>query len=161
MPTQDDTGGRAGEEATGGVRGADGATGTEGADEDEIIGAPRDDGDPADDEDAGDSAEAEADYGPPFERRSFGGELVWATGAGFTAKLLRIRANGNVAISTDGRLDLTIMLTGGRGVLEIRRQHDVELRELEPAVPFRPDPAFGHRLLALTEVELLTVYSLA
>ncbi len=154
MPNQDDTGGRAGEEATGGVRGADGASGSDGSDEDELIGAA------SDDDDAGDSAEAEADYGPPFERRSFGGELVWATGAGFTAKLLRIRANGNVAISTDGRVDLTIMLTGGRGVLEIRRQHDVELRELEPAVPFRPDPAFGHRLLALTEVELLTVYSL-
>jgi hypothetical protein len=154
MPNQDDTGGRAGDEATGGVRGADGASGSDGSDEDELIGAA------SEDDDAGDSAEAEADYGPPFERRSFGGELVWATGAGFTAKLLRIRANGNVAISTDGRVDLTIMLTGGRGVLEIRRQHDVELRELEPAVPFRPDPAFGHRLLALTEVELLTVYSL-
>jgi hypothetical protein len=153
MPNEDETGRGARDAASGRTAGGAGVALAPEADEDELIGAP------SDDDDAGDTAEAEADFGPPFQRRSFGGEIVWAAGAGFVAKMLRIRAQGNVAISTDGRVDLTIMLTGGRGVLEIRRGAEVDLRELEPAVPFRPDPAHAHRLLALTEVELLTVYT--
>src|SRR5690606_28861362 len=75
------------------------------------------------------------DYGPPFERRSFGGEFVWAQGHGYTAKVLRVRAGEVVAISTRGRSDMTVMLTGGRALLETRAEDNVDRVELMPATP--------------------------
>lgn len=101
----------------------------------------------------------ESDYGPPFEARSFGGELVWAQAPGYTAKVLRVRAGENVIVSTRGRRDMVIMLTGGRAVLEIRDPENTDRVELMPAVPVSIEVGRDYRLVALTEVELMTIYS--
>ena len=83
------------------------------------------------------------DYAAPFEARSFGGEYVWAQAAGYTAKVLRVRAGEQVAISTKGRRDMFVMLT------ELVPAASVAILEGEHA----------YRLVAMTDVELFTIYS--
>jgi hypothetical protein len=99
------------------------------------------------------------DYGEPFEPRSFGGEFVWAEGEAFTCKILRVRAGEKVLVSTRGRKDMTVMLTGGRAVLEVIEGEDVDRVEMLPAAPIQVHPDREHRLVAMTEVEMFTVYS--
>lgn len=99
------------------------------------------------------------DYGEPFEPRSFGGEFVWAEGQTFTCKILRVRAGEKVLVSTRGRKDMTVMLTGGRAVLEVIEGEDVDRVEMLPAAPIQVHPDREHRLVAMTEVEMFTVYS--
>jgi hypothetical protein len=103
---------------------------------------------------------ADDDYGPPFEARSFGGEFVWAQAAGYTAKVLRVRAGEQVAISTKGRRDMFVMLTGGRALLETRSEGNIDRVELVPAtsVPIL-EGELVYRLVAMTDVELFTIYS--
>ena len=98
-------------------------------------------------------------YGEPFEARSFGGEFVWAEGDTFTCKILRVRAGEKVLVSTRGRKDMTVMLTGGRAVLEVIEGEDVDRVEMLPAAPIQVHPDREHRLVAMTEVEMFTVYS--
>jgi hypothetical protein len=99
------------------------------------------------------------DYGEPFEARSFGGEFVWAEGDAFTCKILRVRAGEKVLVSTRGRKDMTVMLTGGRAILEVIEGEDVDRVEMLPAAPIQVHPDREHRLVAMTEVEMFTVYS--
>lgn len=103
---------------------------------------------------------SDEDYGPPFESRSFGGELVWAEAAGYTAKILRVRPGEVVIVSTKGRRDMVIMLTGGRAALEIRDGDNVDRVELMPMVPLPIEAGRDYRLNALTDVELLTIFTI-
>lgn len=120
------------------------------AEDDELVGA-----------DGADAADpAEDDYAPPFEARSFGGEFVWAQAPGYTAKVLRVRAGENVAISVKGRKDMVVMLTGGRGVLETRGDDNIDRVELLPATPVTiAEGDVVYRLVAMTDVELFTIYA--
>lgn len=99
------------------------------------------------------------EFGPPFEARSFGGEFVWADAQGYTAKILRVRPGENVVVSTQGRRDMFAMLTGGRGILEVRSGDVTDRVELVPASPVHILPDNSYRLIAMTEVELFTIYS--
>jgi hypothetical protein len=85
---------------------------------------------------------------------------VWAQGQGYTAKVLRVRAGEVVAISTKGRRDMTVMLTGGRALLETRAEDSVDRVELLPATPIAvAEGEHAYRLVAVTDVELFTIYS--
>jgi hypothetical protein len=99
------------------------------------------------------------DYGEPFEARSFGGEFVWAEGEAFTCKILRVRPGEKVLVSTRGRKDMIVMLTGGRAILEVIEGEEVDRIEMMPAAPVRVHPEREHRLVAMTEVEMFTVYT--
>ncbi|GEM_PF-5936443 len=110
---------------------------------------------------APESPTSASDVGPPFEPKSFGGAFVWAQAPGYTATVLRIREGENVAVSTQGRTDMVVMLTGGRGIMEIRHGTETERLELQPAAPFGIEPDKTYRLLAMTEVELFTVFTTA
>lgn len=101
------------------------------------------------------------DFGAPFVARSFGGEFVWAHGPAFTSKVLRIRAGEVVVISTRGRSDMTAMLTGGRAILEREHGGNISRDELEPASPVAITADADHRLIAMTEVELFTIFASA
>lgn len=103
--------------------------------------------------------DAEDDFGPPFVSKTFGGAFVWAKGAGYVATVLRVKEGKTVPVSTQNRRDMTIMLTGGRAVLEVDARDDVDRVELVPAGPVNIDPGHTYRLVALTEVELFTVYT--
>lgn len=106
-----------------------------------------------------DDAEDFDDYGAPFEARSFGGEFVWAAGDAFTCKILRVRPGEKVLVSTRGRKDMIVMLTGGRAILEVIEGDEIDRIEMMPAAPIRVHPEREHRLVAMTEVEMFTVYS--
>ncbi len=110
-------------------------------------------------EGADDIEESEADFGPPFSPKTFGGSFVWARGESYTSTVLRVKEGENVVVSTHGRRDMVVMLTGGRGVLEVHDGHEVDRVELLPAAPVMISPDRSYRLLAMTEVELFTVYS--
>ena len=115
---------------------------------------------PEDDLPEPDEEEVEQDdYDPPFEARSFGGEFVWAKASGYTCKILRVRAGEKVLVSTRGRKDMVVMLTGGRAVLEVLEGEDTDRVEMLPAAPITVHPEREHRLVAMTDVEMFTVYS--
>lgn len=99
------------------------------------------------------------DYGPPFEPKTFGGAFVWARAPSYTASVLRVRDGENVVVSTRNRRDMTIMLTGGRALLEVHDGTEVDRVELLPASPVEIPPGRDYRLLALTEVELFTIFT--
>ncbi len=107
----------------------------------------------------GNADDAGGDFGPPFDARSFGGEFVWAKGEHFTCKILRVRAGEKVLVSTRNRRDMSVMLTGGRAVLEVLEGDEIDRVEMLPAAPIAIHPDREHRLVAMTEVEMFTVYS--
>jgi hypothetical protein len=114
-------------------------------------------GDDEEEEEADD--QEQDDYGEPFDPRSFGGEFVWAKAKGYTCKILRVRAGEKVLVSTRGRQDMVVMLTGGRAVLEVLDGDETDRVEMMPAAPVRVHPEREHRLVAMTEVEMFTVYT--
>jgi hypothetical protein len=101
----------------------------------------------------------EDDFGPPFTPKTFGAAFVWAKAPGYTSTVLRVREGGNVIVSTQGRRDMIVMLTGGRAVLEVIIGTDVDHVELMPGAPVSIAADRQYRLIAQTEVELFTVYS--
>lgn len=106
-----------------------------------------------------DEQDQDSDYGPPFSAKTFGGAFVWARSDSYTCTVLRVKEGENVVVSTQGRKDMVVMLTGGRGVLEVDDGKDVDRVELMPAAPVSISPDRSYRLLAVTEVELFTVYA--
>jgi hypothetical protein len=111
------------------------------------------------DDDSSDLPDEESDFGPPFSAKSFGGAFVWARGDHYVATVLRVKEGENVVVSTQNRKDMHVMLTGGRGILEVHDGTDLDRVELLPAAPVFIDPGRNYRLVAMTEVELFTVYS--
>lgn len=138
---------------------AQGSQPDEGAAEDDEAPAKADDLDDLDDDGEARDEEDDDDYGPPFENRSFGGEFAWADTPSFTCKILRVKPGENVIVSTKGRKDMHAMLTGGRALLEIHGDADSDQIELLPAAPIQIEPGKDYRLVAITEVELFTVYA--
>ncbi|MBK8237655.1 MAG: hypothetical protein KBB21_28885 [Nannocystaceae bacterium] len=113
----------------------------------------------ATDDETSDLPDEESDYGPPFSAKTFGGSFVWARGEQYVASVLRVKEGENVVVSTANRRDMNVMLTGGRAVLEVDDGSDSDRVELLPAAPVFIDPGKNYRLVAMTEVELFTVYS--
>lgn len=132
-------------------------------DDDEASADPADPIDPTEpgaaSDDEADTLDEDSDFGPPFESRSFGGEFVWAEAEAYTCKILRVRAGEKVLVSTRGRRDMVVMLTGGRAVLEVVEDEGIDRVEMLPAAPISVHPDREHRLVALTEVEIFTVYT--
>ncbi len=113
---------------------------------------------PSDDE-SSDLPDEESDFGPPFSAKTFGASFVWAKGDSFVCTVLRVKEGENVVVSTQNRKDMHVMLTGGRGVLEVHDGTELDRVELLPAAPVLIEVDKSYRLLAVTEVELFTVYS--
>lgn len=99
------------------------------------------------------------EFGPPFIPKTFGGAFVWAKGEGFVTTVLRVKAGKSVPVATANRRDMHVMLTGGRAVLEVDDGEEVDRVELVPAAPLKIDPDNRYRLIAMTEVEIFTVYT--
>lgn len=110
-------------------------------------------------DESSDRPDEESDFGPPFAAKSFGASFVWARGDQYVATVLRVKEGENVVVSTANRRDMHVMLTGGRGILEVDDGTELDRVELLPASPVFIDPGKGYRLVAMTEVELFTVYS--
>jgi hypothetical protein len=115
---------------------------------------------PAEEGEDGLPAEARGDgFGPPFVEKTFGAALIWARAPGYIATILRVREGENVVVSTRNRRDMNVILTGGRALLEIHDGTEIDRVELMPATPVSIQPGRDYRLLAMTEVELFTVYT--
>jgi hypothetical protein len=70
-----------------------------------------------------------------------------------------VKEGENVVVSTQNRRDMHVMLTGGRGILEVHDGTELDRVELLPAAPVFIEADKQYRLVAMTEVELFTVYS--
>ncbi len=101
----------------------------------------------------------DSDFGPPFTQKTFGGAFVWAKCDSYTCTVLRVKEGENVVVSTQGRRNMVVMLTGGRGVLEVSDGKEVDRVEIMPGAPVTVAADRSYRLLAITEVELFTVYA--
>lgn len=95
-----------------------------------------------------------------FVSRSFGGEMIWAQGSAFVAKILRVRAGENVRVTGKGRRDMHVMLSGGRACLQ-KKGEDApsEAQELLAGQSVRIGAQCEYRLIAMTDTELLSIYS--
>src|SRR5688572_17870255 len=71
------------------------------------------------DDESSDLPDEESDFGPPFSAKTFGASFVWARGDQYVATVLRVKEGENVVVSTANRRDMHVMLTGGRGILEV------------------------------------------
>lgn len=111
------------------------------------------------DDESSDLPDEESDFGPPFAAKTFGAAFVWARGEQFVCTVLRVKEGGNVVVSPQNRRDMHVMLTGGRAVLELHDGTDLDRVELLPAAPVRIEEGRSYRLIAMTEVELFTVYT--
>ncbi len=114
---------------------------------------------PAVDDESSDLPDEESDFGPPFAAKTFGASFVWARGDQFVCTVLRVKEGENVVVSTQNRRDMHVMLTGGRGILEVHDGTELDRVELLPAAPVFIEGDKQYRLVAMTEVELFTVYS--
>ena len=114
---------------------------------------------PTDDAEQDGADEIFDEFGPPFTPKTFGGAFVWAKGESFVTTVLRIKEGKSVPVATTNRRDMHVMLTGGRAVLEVDDGNEVDRIELMPAGPLHIDPAHRYRLIAMTEVEIFTVYT--
>lgn len=94
-----------------------------------------------------------------FNSRSFGGEMVWAHGEAFVAKILRVRAGEKVRVTGKDRKDMHIMLSGGRACLQDSQKGASEPKELLAGQSVRIGPDQEYRLIAMTDTELLSIYS--
>lgn len=95
-----------------------------------------------------------------FVSRSFGGEMVWAKGGAFVAKILRVRAGEKVRVTSKGRRDMHVMLSGGRACLQKSdEQAPAEPQELLAGQSVRIGEQCEYRLIAMTDTELLSIYS--
>lgn len=94
-----------------------------------------------------------------FSARSFGGDMVWAQGEGFVAKILRVRAGEKVRVTGKSRKDMHIMLSGGRASLESNDASPGEPKELLPGHPVSIARDSEYRLIAMTDAELLSIYT--
>src|SRR5262245_16489992 len=103
------------------------------------------------DDESSDLPDEESDFGPPFSAKSFGAAFVWARGDHYVATVLRVKEGENVVVSTQNRKDMHVMLTGGRGILEVHDGTDLDRVELLPAAPVFIDPGRSYRLVAMTE----------
>ena len=119
-------------------------------------GEDEDEGGEEEEEDAGEDFD---DFGAPFIPKTFGGAFVWAKGEAFVTTVLRVKEGKSVPVATQNRRDMFVMLTGGRAVLEVDDGTEVDRVELMPAGPLRIHPGNRYRLVAITEVEIFTVYS--
>jgi mannose-6-phosphate isomerase-like protein (cupin superfamily) len=88
--------------------------------------------------------------------KPWGHELIWARTGRYVGKILHVREGHALSLQYHERKDETVYVLSGR----LRFQHGKageELREtvLEPGQSFHIDPGLRHRMIAITDVDIL------
>lgn len=95
---------------------------------------------------------------PRRVEKPWGHELIWAETSAYVGKILHVRAGHALSLQYHMRKDETIHLLHGRMRFQIGDTVD-QLRsiELEEGQSFRIIPGTVHRMIALTNVDILEV----
>ena len=89
--------------------------------------------------------------------KPWGYELIWAHTDRYVGKILHIKAGQKLSRQFHKVKDETIMVERGEMDLEIGRPPSVEIRRLQVREPFHVTPGLVHRMVAVTDVDVVEV----
>jgi mannose-6-phosphate isomerase len=89
--------------------------------------------------------------------KPWGHELVWAETDRYVGKILHIRAGERLSRQYHTRKDETFLVIGGAMDLEIGREPSIEVKRLEHGAAFHCTPNTVHRMVAVTDVDVVEV----
>src|SRR6185295_4329029 len=89
--------------------------------------------------------------------KPWGYELVWAETARYVGKILHIRAGQRLSRQYHRVKDETLLVQAGEMDLEIGPAAAVETRRMKPGDVFHVEPGTIHRMIGVTDVEVIEV----
>jgi mannose-6-phosphate isomerase len=89
--------------------------------------------------------------------KPWGHELVWAETARYVGKILHIRAGHRLSRQYHRVKEETLMVQAGEMDLEIGRAEALETRRMKAGDVFHVVPGTVHRMIAVTDVDVLEV----
>ncbi len=89
--------------------------------------------------------------------KPWGYELIWARTDRYVGKLLHIRQGHKLSLQYHNRKDETIYLQAGRLRLVVDEGHGLVEKEMNPGDGFHIPPLMKHRMVALTDCDVLEV----
>ena len=90
--------------------------------------------------------------------KPWGHELIWAKTDRYVGKILHIKAGEALSLQYHRVKDETIMLLSGRmQLVYFTEGEEPRSRELGPREPVHITPGLRHRMIALTDVDVLEV----
>src|SRR5690349_4567227 len=89
--------------------------------------------------------------------KPWGHELVWAETSRYVGKILHIRAGHRLSRQYHRVKEETLMVQSGEMDLEVGPADAIELRRMKPGDVFHVTPGTIHRMLAVTDTDVLEV----
>lgn len=90
--------------------------------------------------------------------KPWGHELIWAKTSAYVGKILHIKAGESLSLQYHQVKVETIMVLSGRMNLEYFEESDEpNVCELEPRQPFHIAAGLRHRMIAITDVDVVEV----
>lgn len=89
--------------------------------------------------------------------KPWGYEIIWAETGRYVGKILHIKAGHRLSRQYHNVKDETIMVESGEMDLELGRPPEVTTRRLARREPFHVTPGTIHRMVAVTDVDVLEV----
>ncbi len=89
--------------------------------------------------------------------KPWGYELIWAHADRYVGKILHVRAGHALSLQYHEVKDETVMALDGEFILEVEEEGAMVERRLKPREPYRIRPLTRHRMIAITDVDILEV----
>lgn len=90
--------------------------------------------------------------------KPWGNELIWAETERYVGKILHIKAGERLSLQYHVKKDETIMVLTGCMAFEFFEDgQPVQRRELKPREPVHIHPGLRHRMIALTDCDVVEV----
>jgi quercetin dioxygenase-like cupin family protein len=89
--------------------------------------------------------------------KPWGHELVWAETARYVGKILHIRAGQRLSRQYHRVKDETLLVQSGEMDLELGEGSAIETRRMNAGDAFHVSPGTVHRMIAVTDVDVLEV----
>ena len=92
---------------------------------------------------------------PTRVEKPWGHELIWAKTERYVGKILHIREGHKLSLQFHRKKDETIHLFSGRMVLVVDEGSGLVERELKPGESYHVVPGTKHRMIALSDCDVL------
>jgi mannose-6-phosphate isomerase-like protein (cupin superfamily) len=90
--------------------------------------------------------------------KPWGHELIWAETERYVGKILHIKQGERLSLQYHVRKDETVMVLSGRMRFEFYEEgQEPQFRDLGPREPFHVHPGLRHRMIALTDTDVVEV----
>ena len=89
--------------------------------------------------------------------KPWGHEIIWAQTDRYVGKVLHIKAGQRLSRQYHKVKDETVMVETGEMDLEIGTPPNIEVRRMKPREPFHVTPGLVHRMVAVTDCDVLEV----